>query len=142
MKKQITDREALEWTIKLWQYLADHPGVNNKREAMEQLDLSLDEYSGGWYEDCVLCVYCDYCDECLLKGVWADCDCGECDGSDAISCINCERSSCEPCRDICTGTHSWYEVWNTTEDDEVRKYNAQRLVDVAKEVLEGLNSDE
>lgn len=105
----MTKIEALNYTITLWQYLADHPQAY-KRDAILALNMSDD-----WICGCPCCAY----DEQF---------------NDLVACSHCPIWTCE---NRCGTRGEAYDKWlNNPKDFPLRSASAQQIVDLAKAKLQ------
>lgn len=75
LEKSFTKREALEITIKMWEYLAEHPEANKRSTAISVLELpemrsncALCHYDGQFEDDCSNCLIWNDVIPCTEKG--------------------------------------------------------------------------
>jgi hypothetical protein len=112
---KMTKIEALNYTITLWQYLADHP-EKGKHDAVKALNLPDD-----WPAKCPCCAY-DH----------------QFDGP--LSCVHCPIWSREnPCHMLGGAFDKWL---NNSRVLQLRSVAAQQIVDLAKAKLQEELSNE
>jgi hypothetical protein len=120
-RKVKTEKEALEWTVKLWKRLAE-TGREMKGTTLQGLGLPSMRY------DCPLCEYSNDtsngifgtvdCSKCPLKGEWT-------------------TSAARDCQ--CCSYDSPYESWKNTRSEAVRQEAAAKIWKMAQKKLDEIN---